>query len=176
MVSLDSPTIARAAAGLAAIAAAAMFCPKNLFMCKNIVPDAVAVKRGRSPPDCSLASLSHIPARPSCLPRASFVVIPAHPSLSSPRRRGSPFIYTLGKSSITPTPRGAAPKTPFLQIFPSMCTFPRSQELTLFDCSLRKHTSRSKNTNNGSGMQVFCGQNLFLQAGTGLVGENSCDC
>ena len=37
-VSLDSPTIARAAAGLAAFAAAAMFCPK-ILMRKNIAPD-----------------------------------------------------------------------------------------------------------------------------------------
>ncbi|MBR6124592.1 hypothetical protein IKQ19_13525, partial [Candidatus Saccharibacteria bacterium] len=76
------PTIARAAAGLAAIAAAAVFCPKNLFMSRNIVPDAVFVKRGRSPPDCSLASLSHIPASHSCHPCASFVVIPAKAGIS----------------------------------------------------------------------------------------------
>jgi hypothetical protein len=38
LVSLDSPTIARAAAGLAAFAAAAMFCPK-ILMRKNIAPD-----------------------------------------------------------------------------------------------------------------------------------------
>jgi hypothetical protein len=37
LVSLDSPTIARAAAGLAAFAAAAMFCPKILFMALNIL-------------------------------------------------------------------------------------------------------------------------------------------
>ena len=36
-VSLDSPIIARAAAGLAAFAAAAMFCPKILFMGLNIL-------------------------------------------------------------------------------------------------------------------------------------------
>ena len=34
---------------------------------------------------------------------------------------------------------------------------PRSQGLTLFDCSLGKHTSQSKNTNNGSGLQVPLG-------------------
>ena len=44
LVSLDSPIIARAAAGLAAIAFAAMvFCPK-IFMCKNIVPLNANVK------------------------------------------------------------------------------------------------------------------------------------
>ena len=36
LVSLDSPTIARAAAGLAAFAAA-MFCPKILLMALNIL-------------------------------------------------------------------------------------------------------------------------------------------
>jgi len=44
LVSLDSPTIARAAAGLAAFAAAAVFCPKNLFMSRNIVPSVEVVK------------------------------------------------------------------------------------------------------------------------------------
>jgi hypothetical protein len=54
LVSLDSPTIARAAAGLAAfaiaalaaiLASAAMFCPKNLFMALNIVSIFAKVKK-----------------------------------------------------------------------------------------------------------------------------------
>ena len=45
LVSLDSPTIARAAAGLAAFAAAAMFCPKILFMPVNIILNKENVKR-----------------------------------------------------------------------------------------------------------------------------------
>jgi hypothetical protein len=44
LVSLDSPTIARAAAGLAAIAATAVFCPKILFMALNIVSIFAKVK------------------------------------------------------------------------------------------------------------------------------------
>ena len=52
LVSLDSPIIARAAAGLAAFAALAanlasatamLFCPK-IFMCRNIVPPSANVK------------------------------------------------------------------------------------------------------------------------------------
>jgi hypothetical protein len=44
LVSLDSPIIARAAAGLAAIAAAAVFCPKNLFTVLNIIRVVSSVK------------------------------------------------------------------------------------------------------------------------------------
>lgn len=166
-VSLDSPTIARAAAGLAAIAVAAMFSPKKLFMSRNIVPDAVAVKRGRSPPDCSLASLSHIPARPSCHPRASFVVIPAW--FGRLTNLSGDLPSSTHSASLPSPPRlGASPLKPlFYKSFPQ-CVPSLARRFTLFDCSLRKHTSRSKNTNNGSGMQVFCGQNLFLQARTGL--------
>jgi len=41
---MDSPKRARAAAGLAAIAAAAVFCPKNLFTVLNIIRVVSSVK------------------------------------------------------------------------------------------------------------------------------------
>ena len=89
------------------------------------------------------------------------------PSLSSPRRRGSPC------------PSHCHPGPVFNKSFPR-CVSSLESRITSFDCSLGKHTSRSKNKRWLWHTSVFSGKNIYyrseqLQQAETLVTVSPCE-
>ena len=80
------------------------------------------------------------------------------PSLSSPRRRGSPC------------PSHCHPGLVFNKSFPR-CVSSLKNRFTSFDCSLGKHTSRSKKTSGGSGLRIFAGAKIYYRSDLLLLAE-----